>query len=391
MQRDSGTYVVTSTLGEEVRAFIPRPLPPEPPLEIDGEVSTLLVRAERELARLNIANELVPNRDWFIYGFVRKEAVLSSQIEGTQATLEDLLAHEVNRLDEPDRGEVGPVEEICNYLDALQYARSQLADPEGLPLSLRLLREAHRRLLHGTRGANKAPGEFRRSQNWIGGTRPGNAIHVPPPPEEMLGCLDAFERYLHQGNEIHPLVRAGFLHVQFETIHPFLDGNGRLGRLLIALLLEHWALLDAPLLYISLYFKQHRTSYYENLNAVRIDGDWEQWTRFFLEGIASVAVQATDAARELNTLFETDRKRVLALARTSVGALRLVELLPDHPIVSVARVMALLETTRPTATKAVDLLVDHDILEERSGRRRDRAFAYRHYLELLGQGTGLEE
>ncbi len=389
MRKGSGTYILTNGYDEEVRAFVPDPLPPDPPLVMDEELRALLARAETELARLNIASRLVPNRDWFIYGFVRKEAVLTSQIEGTQATLEDLLAHEADQVDPDACDETSDVGEVCNYLSALQYARSQLADREGLPLSLRLLREAHRRLLHGARDASKAPGEFRRSQNWIGGTRPGNAVHVPPPPEEMLKCLDAFERFLHQKSDLAPLIRVGLLHVQFETIHPFLDGNGRLGRLLIALLLEQWGLLDTPLLYISLYFKQHRSTYYDLLSAVRTEAGWEQWTKFFLEGTASIAAEATETAKDLSALFESDRKHVLAAPGVSVGALQLLEVLPDHPILSVARAMDLLSTTRPTATKAMEFLVDQSILVERSGRRRDRRYAYRRYLDVLGQGTDL--
>jgi len=389
MRRDSGTFIQTTSYDDAFQAFVPRPLPPEPPLVLDDELRALLAKAERELARLNVASTLVPNQDWFIYGFVRKEAVLTSQIEGTQATLEDLLVHEAGH-DEPGACDGAlPVGEVCNYLAALEYAHGQLADPAGLPLSLRLLREAHRRLLRGARGAGKAPGEFRRSQNWIGGTRPGNAVHVPPPPDQLPACLDAFERFLHQETDLAPLIRVGLLHVQFETIHPFLDGNGRLGRLLIALLLEQWGLLEAPLLYISLFLKQHRSTYYDLLTAVRTEGDWERWTKFFLEAVASTSTQATDCAKQLSVLFESDRKRMLGVSGVSVGALRLLQVLPDHPILSVAHAMELLGTSRPTATKAMEFLLDQGVVEERSGRRRDRRYAYRRYLDILGEGTDL--
>ena len=384
----TGTYVLTSTLGEEVRAFVPAPLPPGAPIDQAPGVPELLMRAERELARLHLASDLVPSPQWFIYGFVRKEAVLTSQIEGTQATLEDLLAHEVQA---PNSAQDSPAQEVCNYLEALQFAREQMADPQGLPLSLRLLREAHRRLLRGSRGEDRNPGEFRRSQNWIGGTRPGNATFVPPPPDEMMGCLDAFEKYLYAEDEHPPLIRAGLLHVQFETIHPFLDGNGRVGRLLIALLLEHWGLLGSPLLYISLYFKQHRTEYYDSLSAVRLEGTWDRWIRFFLEGVATIASQATESGRALYALFDADRKRLLDQPKASVWALRLLEALPHHPMLTVAQAMEVLDTTRPTANKTVGFLADQGILRERSGRRRDRTFAYQRYLDLLGEGTGLRE
>jgi len=313
--------------------------------------------------------------------------VLTSQIEGTQATLTDLIRYEAEAQDEVD---LSPVRDVCNYLEALQFAREELARPQGIPLSLRLLREAHKRLLRGTRGADKAPGEFRRSQNWVGGTRPGNALYVPPPPDAMLQCLDALEKYIHSPDDNPPLIRVGLLHVQFESIHPFLDGNGRLGRLLIALLLEHWKLLRSPLLYISLYFKQQRTEYYERLSAVRTDGDWEGWTQFFLEGVATIASQATEAARALFAIFDSDRKKVLAQPKTSVAALRLLEALPKHPLVTVTQARELLDTTKPTAARAVSLLADQGILSETTGRRRDRTFAYERYLDVLAKGTEVE-
>lgn len=374
--------------GEEVATFVPHPLPPrEPPLEMDSKRAALLARAEQALARLEVAGEMVPSLDWFIYAFVRKEAVVSSQIEGTQATLIDLLEYEA---EEDDRAAVDDVREVCNYLDAVKYARAQLKSPKGLPLSMRMLNEAHRRLMRGVRGANKQPGEVRRSQNWIGGTRPGTAVFVPSPPEELPALLGDLEKYLHAENGLPPLVRVGLAHVQFETIHPYLDGNGRIGRLLITLLLEHWKLLSAPLLYLSLFFKKHRAEYYRLLGEVRRSGDWEGWTDFFLEGVATIADEAVTAAREVFSLVSADRQRLVAAPGASIMAIRLLELLPVHPVVSIPGVVKLLQTTKPTAGKAVQLLESLGVLTETSGKQRDRTFAYTAYLAKLRTGTELE-
>ena len=374
--------------GEEVATFIPDPLPPqEPPLEMDSKRAALLARAEQALARLEVAGEMVPSLDWFIYAFVRKEAVVSSQIEGTQATLIDLLEYEA---EEDERAAVEDVREVCNYLDAVKYARAQLKNPKGLPLSMRMLNEAHRRLTRGVRGANKQPGEVRRSQNWIGGTRPGTAVFVPSPPEELPALLSDLEKYLHAENGLPPLVRIGLAHVQFETIHPYLDGNGRIGRLLITLLLEHWKLLSAPLLYLSLFFKRHRAEYYRLLGEVRRSGDWEAWTDFFLEGVATIGGEAVAAAREVFALVSADRQRLVAALGASIMAIRLLDLLPVHPVVAIPSVVKLLKTTKPTAGKAVQLLESLGVLTETSGKQRDRTFAYTAYLEKLRAGTELE-
>ena len=389
MARVTGRYERTAVAGEEVRAFVPRPLPPaDPPLSLDSEALALLGRAERELSRLELAGEMVPSVDWFIYGFVRKEAVISSQIEGTQATLIDLLTFEAQREDESAPGP--HVQEVCNYVDALAYAREQLRRRKGLPLSMRLLNQMHARLMRGARGADKQPGKVRRTQNWIGGTRPGNAVFVPPPPNLLDGLLSDFERYIHADDGLPPLIRAGLLHLQFETIHPYLDGNGRIGRLLVTLLLEEWNLLSQPLLYLSLFFKRNRQDYYRLLNAVRLEGDWEGWIRFFLEGVASIAKEATDTARDLFALVSADRARALAAPASSVMAVRLFEALGQHPIVTIARVTELLAITKPTATKAVTTLVDAGILTETSGRRRDRTYSYAAYFDHLRVGTELE-
>ncbi len=387
MRRQTGRYERTSFGGEEVAAFIPDSLPPQsPPLTIDGPISERLRHAEESIRLLELAGEMVPSLDWFIYAFVRKEAVLSSQIEGTQATLVDLLTFESEESPPPN----ADIEEVCNYLDALSFARSQIADPHGLPLSLRLLNETHKHLMRGVRGATKQPGEVRWSQNWIGGSRPGNAMYVPPPPSLLPELLSSFEKYIHHDDGLPPLVRAGLLHVQFETIHPYLDGNGRIGRLLVTLLLEHWKLLTKPLLYLSLFLKRHRTEYYRLLNAVRKEGEWEPWLDFFLDGVATISEEATASARDLFALVATDRERVLSHDSASVAAVRLFELLPRHPILTVASAMKLLDTSKPTVSRAIDLLVAVDVLKESTGKKRHRSFAYHKYLERLRDGTEAE-
>lgn len=387
-RRTTGRYERTTLGGEEVAAFVPDALPPtNPPIVLSAALTGRLRAAEQALVRLELAGEMVPSLDWFIYGFVRKEAVLSSQIEGTQATLVDLLTFEAREGAEQGAMPTADVEEVCNYLDALAHARAQLADATGLPLSMRLLNETHQRLMRGVRGAEKRPGEVRRSQNWIGGSRPGNAAYVPPPPHALGEVLGAFERYLHADDPLPPLVRAGLLHVQFETIHPYLDGNGRIGRLLVTLLLEHWKLLTRPILYLSLFFKRHRSDYYRRLDAVRVEGDWEGWLDFFLDGVATIANEAVAAARELFALVAADRARVLAQEGMSVVALRLFELLPRHPIVTAASVMRLVDTTKPTAGRAIELLLAAGVLVETTGKKRDRAYGYRGYLDRLRVGT----
>ncbi len=384
MLRITGKDEETIVGGEKVLAFVPFPLPPSaPPLSITSPLADRLQMAERALARLNLAAAMVPSIDWFLYAFVRKEAVITSQIEGTQATLVDLFAFEAT----PDKPADAEIEEVCNYLDALQYVRAELAAESGLPLSMRLLNEAHRRLMTGVRGANKQPGEIRRGQNWIGGSRPGNAAFVPPPPQLVMGLLSDLERYVHADDDLHPLVRAAIVHVQFETIHPYLDGNGRIGRLLIGILLEHWGLLQAPLLYLSLFFKRHQAEYYRRLGEVRLSGDWEGWVDFFLDGVSTIAEEAVVAAQAIHDLMVKDRMRVLADANASVAALRLLERLHRHPIVSIALVSTLLKTTKPTATRAIEMLASAGVLVESTGRRRDRMFAYQGYIDILSAGT----
>jgi Fic family protein len=391
-KRTTGRYERMTVGGEEVAAFVPHDLPPRrPSIVVEGALAERLRAAEHALARLELAGEMVPSLDWFIYAFVRKEAVLSSQIEGTQATLVDLLTFEAAREGaEASTRASADIEEVCNYLDALVYSRAQLGDPKGLPLSVRLLNETHQRLMRGVRGAEKQPGEVRRSQNWIGGSRPGNALYVPPPPHALGKVLGGFEKYLHGRDSLPPLVRAGLLHVQFETIHPYLDGNGRIGRLLVTLLLEHWKLLTKPVLYLSLFFKRHREDYYRRLDAVRSDGDWEGWLDFFLDGVATIADEAVASARELFALVAADRARLLAQDGMSVVALRLFESLPRYPVVTVASVLKLVETTKPTAGRAIELLEATGVLAETTGRKRDRSYVYQGYLDRLRIGTELE-
>ena len=387
MERKTGEFRRSTVAGETVDAFVPGALPPaDPSLALDGDLAQVLARAEHAVSRLDLAGEMVPSLDWFIYAFVRKEAVVSSQIEGTEATLEDLLTFEAT----PEGTKPGAdIEEVCNYLDALTWARGELARPKGLPLSMRLAHGVHRRLMRGVRGATKQPGEVRRTQNWVGGTRPGLATYVPPPPQDVHRLLGDLERYIHAKDKLPPLVRAGLVHVQFETIHPYLDGNGRVGRLLITLLLEHWGVLHAPLLYLSLFFKRRRPDYYRLLNEVRRSGNWEGWTEFFLEGVGEIAGESANTARDLYRLVAKDRVRVVDAKNSSLTAVRLLELLPRHPVVTVPGSIRMLKTTKPTATKAVGLLESLGILKETTGRKRDRVYKYVRYLDLLRSGTEL--
>jgi len=387
MARTTGTYEITSVGGENVQAFIPHPLPPvRPQIRIAGNLATQLQSAETGLAKLEAACRMVPSLDWFVYAFVRKEAVISSQIEGTQASLDDLLAIEAEA---PATAPPDHVEEICNYLEAVKYARDQLRRDKGLPLSVRLFNGTHKRLMTGARGHNKQPGKIRRSQNWIGGTRPGNARFVPPPPHRVTELLGDLENYLNSEGTLPPLIRAGLAHAQFETIHPYLDGNGRLGRLLIALCLEEWGLLTEPLLYLSLFFKRHRNEYYTRLGAIRTDGDWEGWLAYFLEGVAVVSEESVGLIRALFDVLTRDRSQYLESGNVTVVGARLFENLPRSPLVTVKSVVKICRTSSPTAAKAIDSLCAAGILEETSGRSRGRVYAYREYLDLLRQGTEL--
>lgn len=384
MTRVTGLYR-TRIIGEEkVNAFVPLPLPPkDPPLLIKGALVHLHTEALAALGRLAVASDWVPSANWFLYGFLRKEAVISSQIEGTQATLLDVLTYEATRKAERP----ADIQEICNYVDALSYARAEVAKPKGLPISTRLLSATHKRLMHGVRGSEKQPGALRASQNWIGGSRPGNARFVPPPADEVPAGLAALERWIHGADPLPPLVRAGLAHVQFETIHPFLDGNGRMGRLLIALLVEHWKLLPTPLLYLSLAFKRRREEYYWRLSEVRIQGDWEGWTSFFLECVRESSNDGVSAAKRLFDLLNKGRRTVVNHEATTMAAVRLFDLLPQHPILTLALVREILRTTKPTAGKAIDALCRAGILQETTGKKRDRIYAYGDYLKVLAEDT----
>lgn len=382
MQRKTGTYEITAVAGERVRAFIPAPLPPQRPVLQNEMFAQPLAATQEAIARLNTVSTLTPSVDWLIYASVRKEALLTSQIEGTQASLTDLFdAESAIEVGNPD-----DVEEVSNYLKAVKFVRKNLLSAKGLPVSSRLLCEAHKLLLSGTRGRNKQPGLIRTSQNWIGGTRPGNAVHVPPPAQHVQGLMGALEKYIHDGPAtLAPLLRIGLIHVQFETIHPFLDGNGRIGRLLVTTLLEDWRIIEQPLIYPSGYFKMHQSEYYRRLNAVRSDGDWEGWLAFFLEGLTQSARDAERLVLDTAKLVLSHRKKLLALDRVSPTALKLFELLPSMPRLTVERVRKTLKTTFPTANAAVATLVRAGLLTERTGRRKYRSFSYESYVKLLSR------
>ena len=384
MQRGAiGSYEVTITGDEQVRAFIPLPLPPEPALFLDSTLQQTLDLAMPALGRLDGVTTLLPDQTILLYTYVRKEAVLSSQIEGTQSSLSDLLLFE---LEEAPGVPLDDVVEVSNYVAALEHGLRRLK--EGFPLSNRLLREIHGVLLSRGRGSNKSPGEFRRSQNWIGGTRPGNAAFVPPPHRAVPDCMAAFERFLHDREDGLPLLlRAGLAHIQFETIHPFLDGNGRLGRLLVTLLLYQAGALREPLLYLSLYFKQQRERYYDLLNYVRRSGDWEEWLAFFLEGAQVTATGAVTAARRIGQMFQDNHNRIEKTGRRAGSAVRVHEALKARPILPLSEVCKSTTLSFPTATRAMELLVEHGIAREITGKRRDRLFVYDQYLAILNEGT----
>ncbi|WP_128000689.1 Fic family protein [Piscinibacter defluvii] len=378
--RTTGTSVTTTTLGEAVQAFVPHALPPADPSLAAESYATANHRAEMALARLGGVAGLVPSVDWLLYSAIRKEALLTSQIEGTQATLTDLFDDEAGQV----LTNTADVEEVTNYLRAFRLVRDNLRNEAGLPISVRLLCDAHRLLLDGARGAGKQPGELRRSQNWIGGARPGRAAFVPPPPDKVPGLLADLERFIHDpAPALPPLVRVALVHVQFETIHPFLDGNGRIGRLLIAALLEQWGLLPEPLVYLSGYLKQHQAEYYRRLSAVRTEGDWEGWVGFFLDGVETAATDAERGIVAMASLINADRKRLLAAPRVGAVALRLFELLPLMPRFAIEQARQKLDTTFPTATAAVKLLQDLGMLSELTGQKKNRLFSYAAYVELL--------
>lgn len=383
MQRGlTGRYDISTTGGESVRAFVPFPLPPDPPLDLTGPRQRLLEQATLACGRLDGVSALLPDPDLFLYAYIRREAVLSSQIEGTQSSLSDLLLFE---LDEAPGVPFDDVVEVSNYVAALEHGLELLR--HDLPISSRLLREVHARLLARGRGADKQPGEFRRSQNWIGGTRPGNAHYVPPPPGAVADAMSSLERFIHRSDPPPTLITAALTHVQFETIHPFLDGNGRVGRLLIALLLHQDKVLRQPLLYLSLYLKQHRDEYYRLLDTVRRDGDWEAWLDFFLEGVTVTAGGAVDTAHRLLGMFRRDEQRLAAGGRSTASALRIYAVLRDRPAATIQFLAERAGVSFPTASKAVDALTGEGIVRELTGGRRNRVFAYDEYLKILNEGA----
>jgi Fic family protein len=388
MKRITGTYVDSSTLGEVVKAFVPHPLASRKPAWSPAHFRELNHAAEMALARLSGVSGLVPSVDWLLYSAIRKEALLTSQIEGTQATITDLFDDEAGI----EVSNTDDVEEVTNYIAAYRWVRGSLRDPKGLPISVRMLCKAHQLLLKGARGAGKQPGALRRSQNWLGGTRPGNAVFVPPPADKVPGLMSDLERFIHdqprKGDEastqdLPPLVGIALAHAQFETIHPFLDGNGRIGRLLISALLEDWGLLPEPLMYLSGYLKQHQTEYYRLLSRIRSDGDWESWIRFFLEGVQMSATQAEGNIVKVASLVAADRRKLLQAPKGGAAAYRLFEWLPMMPRLTVERVRVVLGTTFPTANAAVKTLEELGLIIETTGNRKNRSFSYDRYIKLL--------
>ena len=374
-----------STVGEKAQAFVPAPLPPRPPIDWTPELRSKFDQALLALGRLDSVSTLLPDTSLFLYIYVRKEAVLSSMIEGTQSSLSDLLLFE---LDQEPGVPIDDVREVSNYVAALDHGLRLLW--EGLPLSLRLFREIHGVLLNKGRGSNQAPGEFRRSQNWIGGTRLGNAAFVPPPAEEVLECMSKLELFLHDQPEPTPvLLKAALAHVQFETIHPFLDGNGRLGRLLIALLLCEQKVLREPMLYLSLYFKTHRQNYYELLNNVRMTGDWEAWLDFFAEAVIVTATQAVETAKQLLDLSNQDRDKISGLGRAAASTLQVHRALMEHPIATSGSLVKKTGITPATVNKALVHLEQLGIVKELTARKRNRLFSYASYIEIMNRGTEL--
>lgn len=369
-QRQAGVYIRQP---QGFRSFVPAELPPDPALDLGG-LTSLLSEADRAIGRLDGVSATLPNPDLFVAMYVRREAVLSSQIEGTQSSMDDVLTFE---LDATAKRLPNDVEEVVNHVAAMNHGLDRLAD---LPLSLRLIREIHERLMRGVRGQEKSPGEFRRTQNWIGGSAPGNARFVPPPAHELPRLMGNFERFLHEPAGLPPLVHAGVAHAQFETIHPFLDGNGRVGRLLITFLLVHGEVLRRPLLYLSYFLKRHRSEYYDRLTAIRESGDWEGWLRFFLQGVAETASEAVETAGAILRLRE---EHDIATRDLPVNASRLLDHLYQQPLVTTTTVKDALGVSWPTANKLVADFMDRRLLEEITGQRRNRIYRYSAYLELF--------
>ena len=384
MERElQGKYVTISTVGEKAEAFVPAPLPPSPPIDWTPKLRGKFDQALLALGRLDSVSTLLPETSLFLYMYVRKEAVLSSMIEGTQSSLSDLLLFE---LDQEPGVPLDDVREVSNYVAALNHGLRLLE--EGLPLSLRLFREIHGVLLSKGRSSSQVPGEFRRSQNWLGGTRPGNATFVPPPAQDVLECMSKLELFLNDQPEPTPtLIKAALAHVQFETIRPFLDGNGRLGRLLITLLLCEQKVLRKPMLYLSLYFKTHRQYYYELLDSVRMTGDWEAWLDFFAEAVIFTATQAVETAQQLLDLSNRDRDKISDLGRAAASTLRVHRALMEHPITTSGRLVEKTSITPATVNKALVHLEELDIVRKLTAQKRNRLFSYTGYIDIMNRGT----
>ena len=378
-----GRYEIVSTTGEHVRAFVPAPLPPSPPIDWTPARRQRFDDALVALGRLDSVTLLLPDVSLFLYTYVRKEAVLSSMIEGTQSSLSDLLLFE---MEEQPGAPLDDVREVSNYVAAMDHGLARIR--AGFPLSLRLLREVHQQLLAGGHGTSRNPGEFRTSQNWIGGSRPGNAIFVPPPPEQVMACMGALELFLNdQPEPTSTLLKAALTHVQFETIHPFLDGNGRLGRLLITLILCERKVLREPMLYLSLFFKTHRQAYYDLLNRARIDGDWETWLDFFAEAVTVTAGQAVDTVQRLDALARQDRERIHSLRRAAGSALRVHHELLRRPVATSRTIEKQTGLSHVTVNKTLDHLCRLGLTQELTGHTRNRVFSYSAYLTILNEGT----
>ncbi|MBI4357129.1 MAG: Fic family protein [Gammaproteobacteria bacterium] len=377
-----GEYIKYSVAGETYTSYAPKPLPPIPAIEMQ-KIHPLLDRANIALGRLDGLSILLPDPSLFLYMYIRKEAVLSSQIEGTQSSLSDLLLYESNEVAGVPNQDIV---EVSNYVAAMEHGLKRIQG--GFPLSLRLIREMHEVLLSKGRGSGKQPGEFRRSQNWIGGTRPGNAKFVPPPPERLMDLLGALENFLHDETVTLPvLVKAALAHHQFETIHPFLDGNGRLGRLLITFILCVESILHQPMLYLSLYFKTHRQAYYDHLQLVRETGDWEEWIRFFLKGVIETADQAVTTAQMILKLFTEDRKNIETIGKPSASTLIVHHYLQKYPITEAKKVVKHCKITLPTANKSLHHLADLGTVKEVTGKTRNKIYVYQKYLDILSEGA----
>jgi Fic family protein len=377
-----GTYSKRTVGGESYGAYVPPSLPPDPPINL-LPLSGLLAKASAAIGRLDGVGNVLPDRGLFLYYYVRKEAVLSSQIEGTQSSLSDLLLYESN---ESPAVPLDDVVEVSRYVAALEHGLKRIE--AGFPLSLRLIREMHEVLLAKGRGSHQSPGEFRKSQNWIGGSRPGNAMFVPPPPERLVECLDSFEKYLHcEERTYSSLIDAGLIHVQFETIHPFLDGNGRIGRLLITFFLIVMGDMQQPWLYLSLFFKNNREEYYRRLNAVRERGDWEGWLDFFLQGVAETADQVVELSQKISELFASDKKRLMVLKRAATSATQVHGILQRKAMVSATEAAKLLNLSVPTTRAALQKLKSLDIVKEVSGKGKERLYVYTQLLVLLERGA----